>query len=77
MPEPWALVRAGETAPARRASAESGSILRPDRVGRYWSAAQLGISARTVQRRLADLMEATGVLTRLQLAAEAVRRGWV
>ena len=39
--------------------------------------AQLGISARTVQRRLADLMEATGVLTRLQLAAEAVRRGWV
>lgn len=39
--------------------------------------AQLGISARTVQRRLADLMEATGVVTRLQLAAEAVRRGWV
>ena len=39
--------------------------------------AQLGISARTVQRRLADLMEAAGVVTRLQLAAEAVRRGWV
>jgi sugar-specific transcriptional regulator TrmB/DNA-binding CsgD family transcriptional regulator len=39
--------------------------------------AQLGISVRTVQRRIADLMELAGVTTRIQLGAEAVRRGWV
>lgn len=40
-------------------------------------AAQLGISVRTVQRRLADLMATADVTTRIQLGAEAVRRGWV
>ncbi|QIG38415.1 transcriptional regulator TrmB [Microbacterium sp. 4R-513] len=41
------------------------------------AATQLGISVRTVQRRVADLMERAGVATRIQLGAEAVRRGWV
>ena len=40
------------------------------------AAAQLGISLRTVQRRVADLMETAGVTTRIQLGAEAVRRSW-
>lgn len=39
--------------------------------------AQLGVSERTVQRRLAELMAGAGVTTRMQLGAEAVRRGWV
>ena len=39
--------------------------------------AQLGISVRTVQRRVAELMETAEVATRIQLGAEAVRRGWV
>ena len=38
---------------------------------------QLGISVRTVQRRIADLLGQAGVTTRVQLGAEAVRRGWV
>ena len=37
----------------------------------------LGISVRTVQRRVAELMETAGVTTRVQLGAEAVRRSWV
>ncbi|MDR7189516.1 MULTISPECIES: transcriptional regulator TrmB [Microbacterium] len=41
------------------------------------AAAQLGISLRTVQRRVSDLMETAGVTTRMQLGAEAVRRNWV
>lgn len=41
------------------------------------AATQLGISLRTVQRRVADLMETAGVTTRMQLGAEAVRRSWV
>ncbi|MEU1972258.1 transcriptional regulator TrmB [Microbacterium sp. NPDC019599] len=41
------------------------------------AATQLGISVRTVQRRVAELMERAGVATRIQLGAEAVRRGWV
>ncbi len=39
--------------------------------------AQLGISVRTVQRRVAELMERVGVTTRIQLGAEAARRGWI
>ena len=38
---------------------------------------QLGISVRTVQRRVAELMEKAGVTTRIQLGAEAVRRAWI
>jgi hypothetical protein len=41
------------------------------------AAAQLGISLRTVQRRIAELMDTAGVTTRMQLGAEAVRRAWV
>lgn len=41
------------------------------------AAAQLGISLRTVQRRVAELMEIAGVTTRMQLGAESVRRAWV
>lgn len=38
---------------------------------------QLGISLRTVQRRVAELMQTAGVSTRMQLGAEAVRRSWI
>ena len=38
---------------------------------------QLGISVRTVQRRVAELMERAGVTTRIQLGAEAARRDWI
>jgi DNA-binding CsgD family transcriptional regulator/sugar-specific transcriptional regulator TrmB len=41
------------------------------------AASQLGVSPRTVQRRVSDLMAKAGVMTRIQLGAEAVRRGWV
>ena len=40
-------------------------------------AGQLGISPRTVQRRVSALMDLTRVANRFQLGAEAVRRGWV
>ncbi|WP_137845133.1 winged helix-turn-helix transcriptional regulator [Microbacterium sp. 2FI] len=41
------------------------------------AAAQLGVSLRTVQRRIAELMDRARVTTRIQLGAEAVRRSWV
>jgi sugar-specific transcriptional regulator TrmB len=41
------------------------------------AATQLGISMRTVQRRVSELMQLAGVATRIQLGAEAVRRGWI
>lgn len=41
------------------------------------AATQLGISPRTVQRRIAGMLSRTGTTTRLQLGAEAVRRGWL
>ena len=37
----------------------------------------LGISLRTVRRRVADLLIDLGVDTRFQAGAEAVRRGWL
>lgn len=40
-------------------------------------ASQLGVSRRTVQRRLGDLMGRAGVDTRAGLAYQAARRGWV
>ncbi|MEU4402368.1 helix-turn-helix domain-containing protein [Micromonospora orduensis] len=40
-------------------------------------ASQLGVSRRTVQRRLADLMDAAGVDTRPGLAFQVARRGWI
>lgn len=40
-------------------------------------AAQLDVSARTVQRRVSDLLDLAGVTTRLQLGHEAARRRWV
>ncbi|WP_233512487.1 helix-turn-helix domain-containing protein [Micromonospora deserti] len=40
-------------------------------------ASQLGVSRRTIQRRLADLMERAGVDTRPGLAYQAARRGWL
>lgn len=40
-------------------------------------ASQLGVSRRTVQRRLADLMAAAGVDTRPGLAFQVARRGWL
>ncbi|WP_431683435.1 helix-turn-helix domain-containing protein [Kitasatospora sp. KL5] len=40
------------------------------------AAGQLGISRRTVQRRITDLMARAGVETRIQLGWQAARRGW-
>ncbi|SCL30183.1 Sugar-specific transcriptional regulator TrmB [Micromonospora pallida] len=40
-------------------------------------ASQLGVSRRTVQRRLADLMAVAGVDTRPGLAFQAARRDWI
>ncbi|MFE7209596.1 helix-turn-helix domain-containing protein [Streptomyces sp. NPDC057611] len=40
-------------------------------------AGQLGTSLRTVQRRIRDLIAFAGVRTRMQLAWEASRRGWL
>ncbi|RYB94803.1 hypothetical protein EUA93_10845 [Nocardioides oleivorans] len=38
---------------------------------------QLGMSLRTVQRRVSSLMDRASVVTRFQLGHEASRRGWV
>ena len=38
---------------------------------------QLGLSARTVQRRMSRLMARAGVETRLQLGVAAKQRGWL
>jgi len=40
-------------------------------------ARQLGLSDRTYQRRIHDLMERLHVQTRFQLARQAARRGWL
>ena len=40
-------------------------------------ARQLGVSLRTVRRRVADLMDELGATTRFQAGMEAVRRGLV
>ncbi|MBX9421389.1 MULTISPECIES: transcriptional regulator TrmB [Streptomyces] len=40
------------------------------------AATQLGLSARTLHRRLRHLMDLAGVRTRMQLGAHAVRNGW-
>ncbi|TXS52314.1 TrmB family transcriptional regulator [Streptomyces sp. t39] len=40
------------------------------------TAAQLGLSPRTLHRRLRRLMDVAGVRTRMQLGAHAVRHGW-
>ncbi|MET9593082.1 helix-turn-helix domain-containing protein [Streptomyces sp. NPDC006516] len=41
------------------------------------AAAQLGLSPRTLHRRLRRLMDIAGVRTRIQLGGHAVRHGWV
>jgi sugar-specific transcriptional regulator TrmB/DNA-binding CsgD family transcriptional regulator len=40
-------------------------------------ATRLGISTRTVQRRISELMAATNTQTRMQLAWQVARRGWL
>jgi DNA-binding NarL/FixJ family response regulator len=40
-------------------------------------ARSLGVSLRTVRRRMADLFEELGVESRFQAGVEAVRRGWI
>jgi sugar-specific transcriptional regulator TrmB/DNA-binding CsgD family transcriptional regulator len=40
-------------------------------------ASQLGLSRRTVQRRIQSMMERAGAGTRMQLAWQAARRGWL
>lgn len=40
-------------------------------------ARQLGLSERTVRRRIADLLDRLDVTSRFQAGAEAVRRGWL
>jgi DNA-binding NarL/FixJ family response regulator len=39
-------------------------------------ARSLGVSLRTVRRRIAELLAELGVESRFQAGAEAVRRGW-
>jgi DNA-binding CsgD family transcriptional regulator/sugar-specific transcriptional regulator TrmB len=62
-----------------RATAEESRILAlltaglPDEA----IARQLGLSDRTYQRRMRDLMERLHVQTRFQLARQAARRGWL
>ncbi|MFF2364287.1 hypothetical protein ACFVU0_16465 [Streptomyces sp. NPDC058122] len=41
------------------------------------AATQLGLSPRTMHRRLRRLMDMAGVRTRMQLGGHAVRHGWV
>ncbi|MFI6950139.1 helix-turn-helix domain-containing protein [Streptomyces sp. NPDC050422] len=41
------------------------------------AATQLGLSPRTLHRRLRRLMDLAGVRTRMQLGGHAVRHGWV
>lgn len=41
------------------------------------AAAQLGLSPRTLHRRLRHLMDMAGVRTRMQLGGYAIRHGWV
>ncbi|SCF65052.1 LuxR family transcriptional regulator [Streptomyces sp. Ncost-T10-10d] len=40
-------------------------------------ASQMGLSRRTVQRRIQSMMEHAGATTRMQLAWQAARRGWL
>jgi DNA-binding NarL/FixJ family response regulator len=40
-------------------------------------ARQLGVSLRTIRRRLANLMREAGAVSRFQLGMLAGRRGWV
>ncbi|WP_139827727.1 helix-turn-helix domain-containing protein [Nesterenkonia sp. PF2B19] len=40
-------------------------------------ARELGISRRTLSRRVQDLLERTGARTRFQLGVQAARRGWL
>ncbi|MEV7080925.1 helix-turn-helix transcriptional regulator [Streptomyces sp. NPDC093516] len=40
-------------------------------------ASQMNLSRRNVQRRIRSLMERAGVGTRMQLAWQAARRGWL
>jgi DNA-binding NarL/FixJ family response regulator len=40
-------------------------------------AKQLGMGPRTIQRRIKGLMELVGVRSRVQLAVQSVRRGWI
>jgi DNA-binding CsgD family transcriptional regulator len=40
-------------------------------------ASQMGLSRRTVQRRIQGMMERAGAVTRMQLAWQASRRGWL
>ncbi|MBZ9641835.1 helix-turn-helix transcriptional regulator [Streptomyces sp. PSKA30] len=40
-------------------------------------ASQMGLSRRTVQRRIQSLMTRAGAGTRMQLAWQAARRGWL
>jgi DNA-binding CsgD family transcriptional regulator len=40
-------------------------------------ATRLGVSSRTVQRRISEVMAQTGAQTRMQLAWQVARRGWL
>lgn len=46
--------------------------MKDDMIGR-----QLGISGRTIRRRVSELAERLGAASRFQIGAQAVRRGWI
>lgn len=72
-PAQWEEVLAGELSRAdRRLLALLGMGLTDEAIGR-----DQGVSARTVQRRLAVMQRALGVESRFQLGVQAARRGWI
>ena len=64
--------RAPAATSARSSCASSRSGAKDEQIART-----MGLSLRTVRRRVADLMIELGVDTRFQAGAEAVRRGWL
>ncbi|MDN4472913.1 helix-turn-helix transcriptional regulator [Demequina zhanjiangensis] len=71
--DPTGSVTASELAPEEREVLAMLDLGLTDRA----IATRAGVSMRTVQRRVRDLMDRADVETRLQLGVVAVRRGWL
>ena len=68
--------QAGNTVRLAHGATSEGHIRPVARTHRRRLLRQLGISARTVQRRVSALMARAQVSTRFALGHEAARRGW-
>ncbi len=77
-PAPWSP-RAGETRPARTIGAEERRILQLMAAGVSDAAIarHLGLTERTLRRRVEAIRHLTGAESRFQLGVEALRLGWV